>query len=521
MKKIIALSLLSLSSSVMAQPEITAYYLSDTENSEYASLTNLEQFAHTITTNQKTNFNRLVLSFVQPSLQFYKPEMNSLQCTGLFGTFCDSEPELITYEEQQDTFDRLKLVIAELKDSGIETYIALGGWNFSCNPDYYDKTTGQTGACGPDDSQYDSFPNPLDTHPRFEHPYTAQQARDSYDKVVSLASSLGASGIDIDYEEFWHADMNAFSWNITPDSVPETDGVTYVSTIDLENQGKGAEIYDDQGNFIFDDSTPRIMPDTVDKYAAIIRQIKASIDESGADLSLSTAAPATGAIPTMSANWGVNARTLTTYGGAWWGGNLSGLIYNTALKYPSDINALSSIGIMDYDLSESDCDTSEGGNSDGSFIPCDLQGQELFYFGTFISWLKSGAYAVLEDGSHGSPLHAIVKGSPTYAANSIQPQKLLITPDINIGFEVGVPATGSLTLEKVDLSSILGHSSKGSKTGIIMWDLFKDVRVDSGVWQPTWASPQDVLSESCKLMGLSGEQYDCDINNFSTTRKVK
>merc|ERR1712050_300463 len=34
----------------------------------------------------------------------------------------------------------------------------------------------------------------------------ASQGRDPYQDLVFLAKDLGASGVDIDYEEFWHAD---------------------------------------------------------------------------------------------------------------------------------------------------------------------------------------------------------------------------------------------------------------------------------------------------------------------------
>lgn len=497
-----------------SQPEISGYYLSGPDASlgspeYYATLNNLERLADNIESTNSSNFNKLILSFVQPSLKFYNPSIESLQCTGLFGTYCDSEPSQIDIALEIENFFRLQNVIQRLKNRGVETYLALGGWNFSCDPEYYDITTGKQNACGPEGAQYDTFPNPLSDHPRFEHPYTVAEAKESYAKVVHLAAQLGASGIDIDYEEFWHADMNAFEWKITPDTAPPSTGIEYISTNNLIDAGKGGYIYNSDGQLIGDQGLPRVMPETVDKFAAIIRELKSSIERIAPDLKLSMAAPAAGAIPNMSANWGTNAQTVSTYGGAWWGGNLYGLIYNTALMYPQEIDALTSIGIMSYDLSETDCDTSDGGAVEGSFIPCDLAGQEKFYYGTFITWLKSGAHSLVADGQ-GSPEHAIIKGAPSYAQNSIQPKKLLIAPTINVGFEVGQPATGSLVLQHDALEEILNHVAKGGKTGMIMWDLFKDMRFDQNNWQASWATPQEVLKRSCEIMQLSGDEYDCN-----------
>ncbi|MGY3621961.1 hypothetical protein [Bradyrhizobium sp. USDA 10063] len=40
-----------------------------------------------------------------------------------------------------------------------------------------------------------------------------------------------------------------------------------------------------------------------------------------------------------------------------------------------------------------------------------------------------------------------------------------------------------------------------------MWDLFKDVRYDQENWDPTWATPKEVLKEVCTKMGLTGEHF--------------
>ncbi|MGL5812386.1 MAG: toxin [Aeromonas sp.] len=486
----------------MAQsPEITAYYLSGPDApantpAYYASLDNLEALSQQVA-SQKSNFNKLVLSFVQPSLVNYT--QNDLACTGLFGYVCDTATVNKEPRDNKSTadFSQLKEIINTFKLHGVETYIAVGGWNFSCIPEYYDVTAGKVDACGPAGEKYDSFPNPGPRN-RFDNPISGQAADQAYRNVVQLASDLGVAGIDLDYEEFWHADLNAYSWRLTPDSVQTpASSPEYLDTAELMGQGKGPLVYHD--NMQLDPAQqpyPRIMPDTVDKFAAILGSLYSAIDAIDPGLALSTAAPATGGLPNMSANWGSNAQTSHTYGGAWWGGNLYGLIYNTALQYPDKIDRLSTIGIMSYDLSETDC----GGDTN---IPCDLAGQVDYYYGSFFSWLKSGDTL--------RPGHALIKGAPNYATASIQPQKLLISPPITVGFEVGRPATGNLVLSKDLLNEIANRTAKYAHSGMIMWDLYKDKRHDEpmGSWDPEWARPNDVLTVTCDVMGLKGEHYDC------------
>ncbi|MGY3901411.1 glycosyl hydrolase family 18 protein [Aeromonas lusitana] len=504
MKKYIllgAIATLATTGAMAQSPEIAAYYLSGPDAptgipAYYASLNNLEALSQQVA-SQKSNFNKLVLSFVQPSLVNYT--QNDLACTGLFGYVCDTATVNKKPKDNKSAadFSQLKEIINTFKLHGVETYIAVGGWNFSCIPEYYDVTAGKVNACGPAGEKYDSFPNPGSAN-RFDNPISGQAADQAYRNVVQLASDLGVAGIDLDYEEFWHADLNAYSWRLTPDSVQTpASNLEYLDTTELMSQGKGPLIYNndmqiDPAQLAY----PRIMPDTVDKFAAILGSLYNAIDAIDTGLALSTAAPATGGLPNMSANWGSNAHTSHTYGGAWWGGNLYGLIYNTALQYPDKIDRLSTIGIMSYDLSETDC----GGDTN---IPCDLAGQVDYYYGSFFSWLKSGDTL--------RPGHALIKGAPNYATASIQPQKLLITPPITVGFEVGRPATGNLFLSKELLNDIANRTAKYAPSGMIMWDLYKDKRHDDpmGSWDPEWARPNDVLTVTCDVMGLKGEQYDC------------
>lgn len=488
------------------EPEISAYYLTGPDAPQgtpkyYATLDNLAELNKRIGA-QKSSFNKLVLSFVQPSLIDY--QSNYLVCTGLFGYTCEkghkNDNDETRREKSRLDFTHLKEVIGSLKKSGVDTYIAVGGWNFSCIPSYYDIASHNVNACGPENETYDSFPNP-NSPDRFDNALSADAANKAYNNIVQLASDLDVTGIDIDYEEFWHADLNSYSWKLTPDeiSIPASN-IEYINTEMLTALGKGEQVYNDNMTIKPGaESLPRMMQDTEKKLAAIIASISQSIAVIKPELKLSLAAPATGGIPNMSANWGTNGHTAYTYGGAWWGGNLYGLIYNVALRHPSLINKLSSIGIMSYDLSENDC----GGDTN---LPCDLAGQVEFYYSSFFNWLKSGDSL--------RPGHAIVKGAPNYAGASIQPIKLLISPSINVGFEVGKPATGNLVLTKDMLNYISTQSIRHSSSGMIMWDLYKDKRYDepSVGWNEDWARPSDVLKSSCEKMGLGSDVYDCSSN---------
>eukprot|EP01147_Barroeca_monosierra_P005573 gene5573-8936_t len=92
--------------------------------------------------------------------------------------------------------------------------------------------------------------------------------RDPYQDFVYLAKDLGADGVDIDYEEFWHADYFKY--------------------------GQG----------------PWWLPQTVYKLAAIYKTMMLHIENIHPNLKLSTAASAVGA-------WSSN----------WWGGNLKTVMF--------------------------------------------------------------------------------------------------------------------------------------------------------------------------------------------------
>jgi len=191
-------------------------------------------------------------------------------------------------------------------------------------------TAGATGAAPqwnydmiPGRSWTDSKTGITTTVPGSDAYYT--QNRDPYQDLVYLAADLGAAGIDLDYEEFWHAD--------------------YYKT------GTG----------------PYQLTQTIYKYAAIAYDLQLNIKSIAPTLKLSTAAAAVGA-----------------WTGDWWGGNLKGVWLAIKQQYPAIINFFTSganaggINVMTYDLSDNEqyyeCPASN---------VCTLDQQVQFYMNTY------------------------------------------------------------------------------------------------------------------------------------------
>ncbi|KAJ3294148.1 hypothetical protein HDU79_011408 [Rhizoclosmatium sp. JEL0117] len=157
--------------------------------------------------------------------------------------------------------------------------------------------------------------------------------RDPYQDLVLLAKDLGLDGIDIDYEEFWHADM------FKADASAQ------------QNCGNGCTLYQ-----------------TVFKYAAILQDVRLNIQQNYPTLKLSTAASAAGA-----------------WAGTWWGGNLKGITLNMVPSYPDLVQYLATganaggWNVMSYDLSASTV------NCPPAPATCTLDGQVNFYMGQYAS----------------------------------------------------------------------------------------------------------------------------------------
>ncbi|KAI8622247.1 hypothetical protein BC830DRAFT_818710 [Chytriomyces sp. MP71] len=152
--------------------------------------------------------------------------------------------------------------------------------------------------------------------------------RNPYEDFVYLAKDLGLDGIDLDYEEMWHAD-------------------TFRS-----------------GNL----PGPFKLDQTVYKYTAIARNMQTAIQQIYSSCKLSTAAGAAGA-----------------WQGNWWGGNLKGLWYYSNLWFPAVTQFMSvganagGINVMSYDLSNNN----QFFECPNTVDDCDLAGQVKFYMNTY------------------------------------------------------------------------------------------------------------------------------------------
>ncbi|KAF9956823.1 hypothetical protein BGZ72_002418 [Mortierella alpina] len=157
--------------------------------------------------------------------------------------------------------------------------------------------------------------------------YFLTQKRDPYQDLVYLGRDLNLTGIDIDYEEMWHADM-------------------FKTTVQ-------------DGSFL--------SHQTVCKYATIMKDVQINIQKLAPKLKLATAAAVTGGLPESS---------------HWWGGNLKNIWYNVNKFFPEVYKAISSSGgvnVMSYDVS-GDYDTHECPTDKSS---CPLNKQVDYYMKSF------------------------------------------------------------------------------------------------------------------------------------------
>eukprot|EP01059_Diplonema_ambulator_P002401 TRINITY_DN1204_c1_g1_i7.p1 TRINITY_DN1204_c1_g1~~TRINITY_DN1204_c1_g1_i7.p1 ORF type:complete len:478 (+),score=187.01 TRINITY_DN1204_c1_g1_i7:55-1488(+) len=149
--------------------------------------------------------------------------------------------------------------------------------------------------------------------------------RNPYEDIVYLAKDLGCTGVDVDYEEMWHAD-------------------TFKT-------GNG----------------PWDLTQTVYKYAAILKNVESTIKTVAPAMKLSTAAGAVGA-----------------WSGNWWGGNLKGVWLKVNQMYPDLMQFMATgansggVNVMTYDLSSNEQyhECPEDG-------VCALDQQVAFYMNTY------------------------------------------------------------------------------------------------------------------------------------------
>jgi hypothetical protein len=149
--------------------------------------------------------------------------------------------------------------------------------------------------------------------------------RDPYEDFVYLARDLSASGVDLDYEEMWHADTFK----------------------EVAPNGRAA-------------TGPWLLHQTTYKYAAILQDIRGAVHVIDPSLKVSTATAAAGA-----------------WAGKWWGGNLKGLWLQLHQHFAAAAEDVE-LNVMTYDLSK-DAQYHECPDP----ADCTLDQQVAFYMQTY------------------------------------------------------------------------------------------------------------------------------------------
>lgn len=445
---------------VAANKIVTAYLLID-------SLPQLNQYIDDLNKIEKPNFNRVIFSFVKPRLTEYT--RGDLANTGILGYFNINNDD----GHSREAFARLKEAVSLSRQKNIQTFLSVGGWNYSCN----DKISGVY--CGPAGANYDYFPDPSD-------PKEAEIAQESYENLVKLTNDLGMQGIDFDYEEFWHADQNAVHWG------PSTTG-DWSTKIANDILAKGGPSYENLMKYgITGSDGAYVMPKTVDKVAAILHLI--ADNPAAKDLQFATAAPPVGGRPITGFVYGDNNPAIYDKGGVWWKGNLKGLWYNLASKDKEIVARFNSLGLMTYDLCGDNaqmCAPYGGG-------PLDLPGQVAAYMKDYSIWLKStDKDAVMEVSQIGQV--------------TFLPAKYKLDTKVQFGFEVNKPAypqnpAGQLQLTNKLVDTILQQQSQSD--GVIIWQLYSK----QNTTVPDSTTINYTLQKSCKTFLASDPRYDCKAN---------
>ncbi|MBN9229786.1 MAG: hypothetical protein J0I93_02940 [Legionella sp.] len=429
----------------------------------------LQQYIQDLSKIDKPNFNRIIFSFVKPTLTQY--QSGSLANTGIMGYFDAHDGKGV------DAFQNLKKAVALSKQKNIEAFLSVGGWNYSCNYALFGERCGMVPSAA-NGIHYDWFPDPTE-------PAEKTTAQISYTNLVRLTKDLGMDGIDFDYEEFWHADQYAITWGPSATGEWSTD-------IARSIVNAGGPSYETLMEYGTHSGSSFVMPKTVDKVSAILHAIIDSPDAKG--LKFAAAVPPVGARPTTGFVYSDSAPDIYTKGGLWWKGNLKGLWYHLNEKDPSLMAHFDSLGLMTYDL----CGDNPQVCAPYAGASLDLPSQVAAYMKDYINWLKEQSQA---------PSLAIDNiGKVTFL-----PAKYMIKAKIQFGFEVSQPAypqnpAGQLQLTNrlVDQITQEQHQSDG----VIIWQLY--AQQNKSV--PGATTSQYTLNKSCKTFLAHDTRYDCNAN---------
>ncbi|KAJ3073066.1 hypothetical protein HDU99_002042, partial [Rhizoclosmatium hyalinum] len=176
---------------------VNVYLLLDPQTSQMR----LEDLAKTAA---KKPFNRVTLAFLRPDM-YYVPDSNTLENADIGYSSADKVG-----------FNALKTAVAAIQKAGVEVFLSMA----------------QTDVVNAVQAYPQTLPQPI-WHPSLyggetyfdkDHPWNSTanttvnvtvpgdagfhlNKRDPYEDIVHLAKDLDVTGIDLDYEEFWHADM--------------------------------------------------------------------------------------------------------------------------------------------------------------------------------------------------------------------------------------------------------------------------------------------------------------------------
>ncbi|MBA3535513.1 MAG: hypothetical protein H0T84_02715 [Tatlockia sp.] len=442
---------------IKANKLVTAYLLIDT-------VPQLKRYMADLKKITKPNFNRVIFSFVKPSLTEYIS--GDLANTGILGYFDKNDED----GKSRKAFSLLKKAVNLSRQKNIQTFLSVGGWNYSCN----DQISGVN--CGDATYQYDYFPDPND-------PQEAEKAHVSYANLVKLANDLGVQGIDFDYEEFWHADKYAVSWG--PSATGEWS--TTIANAILAAGGPGYEnlmLYGSTGT-----GAAFVMPKTVNKVAAILHEI--ADNPAAKNLQFATAAPPVGARPITGFVYGDIYPDIYEKGGVWWKGNLKGLWYNLVSKDKEIAERFDSLGLMTYDL----CGDNAQICAPYGGAALDLASQVSAYMKDFVNWLKTS------DTEANLAVSNI--GKVTFL-----PAKFKLSSKIQFGFEINKPTfplhdSGKLQLTNQLVSRILQQQKDSD--GVIIWQIYS--KQNKSVADSTTIKYS--LQKSCETFLAGDDRYDC------------
>lgn len=422
----------------------------------------LQRYMDDLSKIDKANFNRVIFSFVRPTMPNY--ESGNLANTGILGYFNEGDGKGVT------AFQLLKQAVALSRSKNIQTFLSVGGWNYSCNPDAYGH------ACGPADEEYDWFPDPND-------PAQKELAKKSYANLIKLTNDLGMDGVDFDYEEFWHADANALSWGGDP---WKTD---LANTINKA----GGPSYQNLMEYGTKSGSTFVMPKTIEKVEAILQLLTNNPDAK--DLKFATAAPPVGGRPVTGFVYGDNDPDIYSKGGLWWKGNLKGMWYHLNEKNAAIVSRFDSLGLMTYDI----CGDNPTLCAPYGGAKLDLASQVSAYMKDYAVWLKAA-----------KPSAATLTVDKIGKVEFL-PAKYNINSKIQFGFEVNKPAypvhdSGKLQLTNELVDTITAQQKDSG--GVIIWQMYSAQNTDVKGATTT----QYTVQKSCETFLKDDARYDCSVH---------